>query len=175
MAKRKIPVVQHTRRKPTGGTTTVQRHERKIDNIPANPFNNIKISENRSFVRPKDNWYVDWDSTKRPEKLPERWHESINNVNEGANILNDIGYFMTPEDVIHYFEKPWHYGEDVEKAMLSNWLWDESKSLDKRAKEIEVEAEKTKDFENKKYLKEDVEWLKNHAKKYKDEWDKITL
>ena len=41
---------------------------------------------------------------------------NMETIQTGANLLSNINYFKSPDDVIHYFEKSWHYTDEVNRA-----------------------------------------------------------
>lgn len=50
-----------------------------------------------------------------------RWFESGDNVHLVANILTTVLYnFTTPESVLDYFEKPWHWDAEAEIILAAD-------------------------------------------------------
>ena len=41
---------------------------------------------------------------------------NMDTIQTGAYLLSNINYFKSPDDVIHYFEKSWHYTDEVNRA-----------------------------------------------------------
>jgi hypothetical protein len=49
-----------------------------------------------------------------------QWFESGDNVQLVANVLVELSVFTTPQDVLYYFEKCWHYGDLAELVLAAD-------------------------------------------------------
>jgi len=48
------------------------------------------------------------------------WFQSGDNVQLVANVLVELSVFTTPQDVLYYFEKCWHYGDLAELILAAD-------------------------------------------------------